>query len=613
MPDDLYGSDPSALYTVYDPTLDADPMAAPIGPMSRELPPSFRVAPAPPPQLVPPRSMAPAQVARQMPAAAPRLAPAGLPTVPGMTMPKDYDGPVSPDLLPQHSGYYMPPRAQWAATLDAEQKAGRVGLGQLPDIIEKRQKYEQSVPGMANRLSELQGEAEEIEGGLGLEQLAIQDLENQQQQALEREKRAELAANDLQRRELAQARADAVEKETARYRTMADEIRATEIDPERYWKNKSSGQKVQSTIAMFLGTLGSGIAQMGGVNLPNYAWEKIQAEIQRDIEAQAANLDNKRAGLAAQSGLLGLVRQHYDDLDQAKAAAEATMLRNYASMTNSLALDSGRKDIAARGKALADLLDNAAARREQALQLQAAQTAELARQQAAAAAAAAAQAQSAQLADIANLGWEDIDTDDARKRIIPGLGLMAYTEKDANTIKDAAAKVGTINDTLRDLEALLDRGADVPGSEASKEYDSKQATLLSAINVAQGQGAISGADAERVLKAVPNASLIGKRDNARAALKATQQYMSNMLRREAVSRGAVPIERRFGTVGRGNKAKVVRQFRMVEQPEAQSGGPMDVESLFTPMTESTPLTDREAIDRRYRAQQGQGGAPPTAE
>ena len=29
MPDELYGSDPAALYTVYDPTLEADPMAAP--------------------------------------------------------------------------------------------------------------------------------------------------------------------------------------------------------------------------------------------------------------------------------------------------------------------------------------------------------------------------------------------------------------------------------------------------------------------------------------------------------------------------------------------------------------------------------------------------------
>lgn len=610
---DLYGSDPADLYTVYDPTLEVDPMAAPIGPMFRELPPSFRVAPAQPPAFVE-RSMAPRPApAQPMARPAPQAAPSGLPTVPGMRMPRDYDGPVSPALLPQYGGRYMPPRDQWAAELDAEQQAGRVGLGQLPDIIQARQKYDESIPGRANRLSELQGEAEEIQGGLSLEQLAIQDLENQRQQALEREKRAELAANDLQRRELAQARADAVERETQRYRTMADQIRSTEIDPERYWKNKTSGQKVQSTIALFLGTLGSGLAQMGGVNLPNLAWEKIQGEIERDIAAQSENMANKRDGLAAQSGLLGMVRQHYDDLDQAKIASEAMMLRNYASLTNSLALDSGSKDIAARGKALSDLLDNAAAQREQALQLQAAESEELARQQAAAAAAAAAQAQAARLADLENLGWEDIDTDDARKRIIPGLGLMAYTSDDAKVIKDAAAKVGTINDALRDLEALIDRGADVPYSEASKEYESKQAVLLSAINVAQGQGAISESDAERVLKSVPNAAALGKNANAKAALRTTRQYMDNMLRREAVARGAVPIERRYGMVGAGPKAKVVRQFRMVEQPKDEAGGAMDVESLFTPTTQETPLTVREVIDKRYREQGGAGGAPPGVE
>lgn len=613
MPDELYGSDPAALYTVYDPTLEADPMAAPVGPppMSRELPPSFMVAPVAPAPAYVERSPAPAPV-RPMARPAPQPAPASLPTVPGMQMPADYTGPLDPALVPQYGGRYMPPREQWAATLDSEQKAGRVGLGQLHDIIRGRQEYEQSLPGRANRLSELQGEAEGIAGRQQLEQMAIQDLDAQRQQALEREKRAELAASDLQRREIAQARADAVERETRRYRAMADEIRSAEIDQERYWKNKTSGQKVQSTIAMMLGTLGQGIAQMGGVNLPNYAFEKIQSEIQRDIEAQMANLDNKRAGLSAQSGLLGLVRQHYDDLDQAVSATESAMLRNNASLVTSLSLDSGRADIAARGRALADLLENAAAQRDAERQLAAANSAEIARQQAAAAQAAAAQAQSARLADIDNLGWEELDTDDARKRIIPGLGLMAYTEKDAATIKEQAAKVGTINDTLRDLTALLDRGADVPGSEAAKEYSAKQAALLSAINVAQGQGAISESDADRVLKAVPNADLIGSRANAKAALRATQQYMSNALRREAVSRGAVPIERRYGMTGTGAKARVVRQFRMVEQPEAQQGG-TDVESLFVPTAPTAPLSSAETIEARRRAQGGQGGAGPGEE
>jgi hypothetical protein len=529
-------------------------------------------------------------------------------------MPAEPSGPPPARLMPQYGGRYMPPAEQWGAEVDA---AG-LGPSQLVDAVQARQAYDASPAAARVDLARTAGDRGQIEGALagGLYEQQAQQAERRA--ALEEQKRAELRAQQAEALERQTARRAALEAETTRYRQAVESARSSEIDPERMWKSKTTGQKVLSTIAVFLGGIAQGLGGMGGRALPNAALERLNMDIDRDIEAQKANAGQKRDAVGLQGTILQMMRQRYDDDDRAGMAAKAAVLDRYASLTESMSLDAASKDARLRGAGLAAEMRRQRDELEKALQVSAIDQEEADYRARLAAGAIAAQAAAAQQAQLQNLGWEDFDTDDARKRVIPGLGLMAYTEKDANTIKDQAAQVGTINDALSDLAALLDRGADIPGSKSAKEYEAKQAVLLSAINVAQGQGAISESDADRVLKSVPNAALIGSRANAKAALEATKGYMSNALRRQAMARGAVPIEKRIGMSGSGSKAKVQRQFRMAEQPEQGTGAQnLDVESLFTPIGEGSAPTKAETVEARrkqsIRETGGAGGATPGEE
>lgn len=99
----------------------------------------------------------------------------------------------------------------------------------------------------------------------------------------------------------------------------ADEIGKQEIDPNRYWANKSTGEKVLAGIGLFLGAFGSN---------GNQAAKIIQNAINTDIESQKANLDQKSRGLQQQKGILGEMYSLTRDATAAKEAARVAYLNN---------------------------------------------------------------------------------------------------------------------------------------------------------------------------------------------------------------------------------------------------------------------------------------------
>lgn len=122
------------------------------------------------------------------------------------------------------------------------------------------------------------------------------DFEARQEQQLADER--ERAAAENQRR--AQENADAMRKAFVVAQQRADEVdrdaRALaneRIDPERWWADRSTGQKIAGFAAAIVGGLVA--ARTGG---PNVGLQAIQQSIDADIDAQKANLANRR-------GLLG--------------------------------------------------------------------------------------------------------------------------------------------------------------------------------------------------------------------------------------------------------------------------------------------------------------------
>lgn len=86
------------------------------------------------------------------------------------------------------------------------------------------------------------------------------------------------------------------ELETER-KHLADDIKSAHIDPNHYWNSKSTGGKVATLIGMFIGGLGQ-----------NDVPALIQQNIDRDIDAQKANLGKKENLLSANMKQFGNLR-----------------------------------------------------------------------------------------------------------------------------------------------------------------------------------------------------------------------------------------------------------------------------------------------------------------
>lgn len=112
-------------------------------------------------------------------------------------------------------------------------------------------------------------------------------------------------------------RSEEILAQEEKYRSLADEASkaAVSADPNRLWKNYSTGQKILAAISIGLGEMGKayGAGQNAGLQIINDAIEK-------DYLAQKEAAAGKRMAADAQSNLLSMVKQRYDDeISQKKA------------------------------------------------------------------------------------------------------------------------------------------------------------------------------------------------------------------------------------------------------------------------------------------------------
>lgn len=100
----------------------------------------------------------------------------------------------------------------------------------------------------------------------------------------------------------------------------ADALANSRVDFGRWWKNKSSGEKVSGAIALVL----AGMAQQftGGRNL---ALDIMNQEIEKDVHEQKMDVENKYASLAARRNVFAQKLATFGD----ERIAEASMKSNY--------------------------------------------------------------------------------------------------------------------------------------------------------------------------------------------------------------------------------------------------------------------------------------------
>jgi hypothetical protein len=171
-----------------------------------------------------------------------------------------------------------------------------------------------------------------------------------------------LAAEDaqLQIADVNRRRAEALAAERQKYEKISAEHIAAEqqgIDPNRYFENRSTGERIMSGIGLILGGIGAGLT-----GRENVAFKVIDDAIERDIMAQRENLAAKGRAAERQRGVMADVATVYDD-EAAQVLAARGLLWD-ASMRRIAELEAMATNDEARAN-LAALREQAAVKRAQ--------------------------------------------------------------------------------------------------------------------------------------------------------------------------------------------------------------------------------------------------------
>jgi len=158
----------------------------------------------------------------------------------------------------------------------------------------------------------------------GLTQAQTTARKGEQQAQAEAEAKQADYRYDLERAK--QERSSRLDAQLAKsQQALTDYQHASEIDPDHYWANKSTGGKIAALLGVALSGLGMTAAGQPG---KNPAMDQINAEIQRDIAAQRANLAKKGKDLEAQNSMLGIARGISDRADAQDAWATQAAIKN---------------------------------------------------------------------------------------------------------------------------------------------------------------------------------------------------------------------------------------------------------------------------------------------
>ena len=136
-----------------------------------------------------------------------------------------------------------------------------------------------------------------------------------------------------------QARVDARQ---AKLDAMGEEYAGLKIDSNRFWADKSTGEKILAGLAIGLGGYGGG---------PNVALENFQRAIDRDIEIQKANIAQKGANISQQRGMFTDFLKKTDNEQEARLKTYSMGLAGLLAQTDALIAGTNSPIIKSKGEA----------------------------------------------------------------------------------------------------------------------------------------------------------------------------------------------------------------------------------------------------------------------
>jgi hypothetical protein len=331
-----------------------------------------------------------------------------------------------------------------------------------------------------------------IKEGLGVEAKAIQDQAKAEQAAIEESQRAQQdIMSDFQSR---------MRKLEGERNAVMEDVKAGNIDPNRLWNSRSGAQKVATAIGILASGLGAGLSGQ-----ENMALKVVQAEIDRDIDAQKANLHNKNNLLSAISSQMGDLRQSTEMLRSIKLGMAADEMKKAAAMAKdpmakaNLLKSAGELDMKA-----APILAKTAAQQTASRLMQAANK----------------DPRLAQQAINAMRAVDPEKADEMAKKLVPGMGFVG-SEKDATSIKEVKDRETTIMDNIAQVEKMI-KDSGTYEAMGSHNADMERLTDAIAVDMAKLMDPNSVArpgEVELMKKGLPAVGISGRNSTALSMLK----------------------------------------------------------------------------------------------
>lgn len=241
-------------------------------------------------------------------------------------------------------------------------------------------------------------------------------------------------------------------------KNLADE-KTGHINPNNYLENMGTGQKIATVIGLILGGMGSGLTHE-----ENPALKFLNAQIERDVQSQQNNINNKQT-------LLGAYMKQMGNIQDAEKMTYVFLNEKYASQLDEQAAKASDPIAKARATQAAAIFHQKAGEWNDSLALQRAKM------------AATQSLQGGQ----ANTGFnlERLDPE-MRKRVVPlptgGYGL-AYDEKEADAVKNSFTNLKNLKSMIQDMRDFQTKiGRTFPNSDQDKIAENKREAMILVLN-----------------------------------------------------------------------------------------------------------------------------------
>lgn len=284
-------------------------------------------------------------------AVAPKPAPAVIPATPAAPA---QPGAAAPPVDPNAPVPMTPEQARIGARIPI---GGGGPLRKVPEHLQLAAGGSTTVQQVSS--PELEGLREQesearINQKLAIQQAADQKAADQAQFATWFERQRVQAEQELAKHESDRIkRENAINTKMALFEERAQQWEASkDIDPDRYWNNKSTPSKIAAIIASALAGWVAGVR--GG---PNQAIAQINTEIARDVDAQKANAAKDREGVNIAHNLVALEMQRWMSPEAAEAAARALQIKATQAEVNKMMALQNKTEVIAAGREMIAALD----------------------------------------------------------------------------------------------------------------------------------------------------------------------------------------------------------------------------------------------------------------